>query len=143
LIAFLFSCQEFDSDIPSLTNEEEEEDNHYVSVDRAILIASIIEFPLPQEKKHNVTNANRSNFNIGSLESREIKESKSPIGKGNKAFYHIINYKEGGFVIISGDDRLSPILAFLTKIQCPSLKKTNILKVYWIGTPPKKNWWKF
>lgn len=76
------------------------------------MIASTIEFPVHQSFKKNPNQTSRKSFDIEKLGSKKIKESKSPLGKNNKALYHIVNYEGGGFMILSADDRLSPILAF-------------------------------
>ena len=74
------------------------------------MIAGTIEFPSKQKKSLKNTNRIDSDFTV--FETKKIKESKSPVGKDGKALFHIINFEEGGFVIISADDRLLPILAF-------------------------------
>jgi len=50
--------------------------------------------------------------NISTNQGKSIKNTISiPDGNGNDA-YHIINYNEGGFIILSADRRTDPILAF-------------------------------
>lgn len=43
---------------------------------------------------------------------KSIKEFKSVKDENNKNLFYITNYKEGGFVILSADNRVSPILAY-------------------------------
>ncbi|MGM0944945.1 MAG: C10 family peptidase [Bacteroidota bacterium] len=83
-----------------------------MDIDQAKMIASTIEFPVNQSFHKSTNQASRKSFDIEKLGAKKIKESKSPLGKNNKALYHIINYEDGGFVILSADDRLSSILAF-------------------------------
>jgi len=110
LFIYLTGCQELDP-IPQ-DQVTEENDIHYVDINQATIIASTIEFPTKPSPKRKSEEAINNRFEVQALGSKKIKESKSPLGKGNKALYHIINYEEGGFVIISADDRLSPIMAF-------------------------------
>lgn len=110
LFLFLIGCQEIETLQVDLT--EKENDIHYVDINQATMIASTIELPAKSSPKRKSEKAINNRFEVQLLGSKKIKESKSPLGKGNKALYHIINYEEGGFVIISADDRLSPIMAF-------------------------------
>jgi hypothetical protein len=123
LILVTFSCQEFDTNLPGVAIEEN--DIHYVDIDQAKMIAGIIEFPMPQDLDRSPQNTNQRDFDIGALGTKKIKESRSPLGKGNKALYHIINYEEGGFVIISADDRLPPILAFSYDNEMPFTEESE------------------
>ena len=43
--------------------------------------------------------------------SKQIKES-FPIVKGSQPIMHVVNYEDGGFVVISGDNRIEPLLAY-------------------------------
>jgi len=109
-ILVVFSCQQFETNVPKVAIEEN--DIHYVDIDQAKMIARTIEFPVNQSFHKSTNQASGKSFDIEKLGAKKIKESKSPLGKNNKALYHIINYEGGGFVILSADDRLSPILAF-------------------------------
>jgi hypothetical protein len=112
-----FSCQEFEP--IELGAAFEENDIHYVDIDKARMIASTIEFPLPQNEKQSQLKSSKVEFDVEIFGNKNIKESKSPLGKGDKALYHIINYEEGGFIIISADDRLLPVLAFSFDNEIP------------------------
>lgn len=90
LFLIAFGCQEFEADIPSVINEKN--DIHYVSTVQGEMIASTIEYPLNQGRKSSPQKTNRSDFSIENLGTKKIKESKSPLGKDNKALYHIFNY---------------------------------------------------
>ncbi len=44
--------------------------------------------------------------------SKKVKSAKS-INRGAKdPYFHIINFDEGGFVIVSGDKRVAPLMAY-------------------------------
>lgn len=43
--------------------------------------------------------------------SKQIKES-FPILKDSQPIMHVVNYEDGGFVVISGDNRIEPLLAY-------------------------------
>ena len=43
--------------------------------------------------------------------SKQIKES-FPIVKDSQPIMHVVNYEDGGFVVISGDNRIEPLLAY-------------------------------
>ena len=46
------------------------------------------------------------------FQSRKVESSKTHKTDSGRAVYHAVNLKGGGFVVTSGDTRLSPIIAF-------------------------------
>jgi len=94
-ILVVFSCHQFETNVPKVAIEEN--DIHYVDIDQAKMIARTIEFPVNQSFHKSTNQASRKSFDIEKLGAKKIKESKSPLGKNNKALYHIISLimKEG------------------------------------------------
>ncbi|MEO8240242.1 MAG: C10 family peptidase [Flavobacterium sp.] len=82
-------------------------DTNYVSIEEATLIAEAQSPPL-------------ANVNGKLFGKRKIKKA-FPIktGQQNPSMY-IINYENNGFVIVSGDNRVSPILAYSDKNSFPT-----------------------
>lgn len=101
IVFCVYSCQ--NSEELTLKNM----DTNYVSIEEAILVAEAQSPPL--------TNANGKLFG-----KRKIKKT-FPVktGQQNPSMY-IINYEGGGFVIVSGDNRTSPILAYSDKNPFPT-----------------------
>ncbi|MFL0685254.1 MAG: Spi family protease inhibitor [Algoriphagus aquaeductus] len=120
LLLIITSCQEYEPNPEQL--DIQENDLNYVDISQAELIASTIEFPTVQSKSTS-QKSNREEFDVKILGSKTISESKSSIGKNNKAVFHLINYEEGGFVILSADKRLPPILAFSLDNPMPFLSE--------------------
>ncbi|EKB48733.1 C10 family peptidase [Cecembia lonarensis] len=117
LCLITFSCQEFEP--IELAADLEKNDIHYIDIEKARIIATTIEFPLHTSEKQSQLKSTKVNFDVEIFGNKNVKESKSPLGKGDKALYHIINYEEGGFIIISADDRLVPVLAFSFDNEIP------------------------
>jgi streptopain len=82
-------------------------DENYISIQEAIKIAEAQSPPA-------------SNINGKNLGKRKVKRT-FPIktGQENPSMY-IINYENNGFVIISGDNRISPILAYSDNNSFPT-----------------------
>jgi hypothetical protein len=60
-------------------------------------------------------NANNSKTNKNSSEGivkKEIESIKEVKNEKNKAIFYVINYVEGGYIILSADNRMQPIIAF-------------------------------
>lgn len=83
-ILVVFSCQEFETNLPKADIEENE--IHYVDIDQAKMIASTIEFPVNQSFHKSTNQASRKSFDIEKLGAKKIKESKSPLEKTTKPF---------------------------------------------------------
>ncbi len=107
-LLFLFSCsdslkEEFTDPVQSGIEK------NYVDIKEAVSIANLIEFTEPAPN-----NASNRSISVapGTMIYKQIKNAITvPDDVGNGA-YHIINYENGGFIIIAGDKRANPILAF-------------------------------
>jgi len=99
------SCSSDNIQDDSLNLENEnfiENDSSFVSITEAKDIANQIFF------------SNKKMFSKGN-EKKRVTEIK-PVGTTeDKASYYIVNFEEGGFVIISSDKRMYPILAYSEK----------------------------
>ena len=102
----VFSCSKTeDENLETIkTNLPVEQSKNFVSIDQASGIASALEY------------LTKENSSLRKLrKTSKLKNVKSvtevPDNNGSTSYY-IINYKDGGFVIISADNRVSPILAF-------------------------------
>ncbi|GAB3221846.1 Spi family protease inhibitor [Algoriphagus aestuariicola] len=111
LLSFVNSaCQQGDlENEPSFNSNADE---FYVNSKEAELIASVIEFPDVLGNKEKDKARNRKDYEIRRLSGRTVKQIKSAPGKQNLDLFHIVNYEEGGWIIIAGDKRATPILAF-------------------------------
>jgi len=94
----LFSCSNEDLII---SNSLEQKDENFVNTNQANDIAALI--------------GNSSGSDLrGTQEIREIKEI-IPFGDSQRPAYYIVNYKdEKGYIILAGDTRTDPILAYGT-----------------------------
>ena len=87
--------------------DSEKSDTNNVSIEEATLIAETQSPPL-------------ANVNGKLFGKRKIKKVFSiKTGQQNPSMY-IINYENNGFVIVSGDNRVSPILAYSDKNSFPT-----------------------
>jgi hypothetical protein len=97
---FIYSCQSDEKiDIKNLI----ESDVNFVSIDEVSDVATKIEF----SKRGNLKDAS-SNETV----SKVIEKITEVPDENGKTSYYIINYEENGFIIISADKRVNPILAF-------------------------------
>jgi len=99
---FLFSCSE--DEILDNTNNIENSSNfiNYTTIENI-------------SKKISLSN----NIKFKGEGLKTIKEiNKIPDEKGNTSFY-IINYNQGGFLILSSDNRIKPVLAYSDKGNFP------------------------
>jgi hypothetical protein len=113
LLVVNWSCQEHQ--LGQEQNPMIEKSDMLVDATEAYMIASVLEFPQVKHEPKKGSNQNREEFELKALRSRTVKNIKSAPGKEEKDLFHIVNYKEGGWVIIAGDKRASPILAFSDK----------------------------
>lgn len=93
----IFSCNE---DEKLDLNESNIQSENFVTIGEVTDICSIIEYP---------TTGKSSKKERISKDIESIAEISDEFGN---IVYYIINYENGGFVIISADNRLSPILAY-------------------------------
>jgi len=98
-LLFTFSCtkdQELEK-TNSLANE------NFVELAQIIDIASSISFPTKMKGTNN-----KGDKTI----TKTISSIKEVENKNNEASFYIVNYNEGGFVILSADRRTQPVLGF-------------------------------
>jgi len=98
-ILFQFSACEQESLI-----ESEQQSSNNVSIDEAVFVGTN-HFSINNESPQKSKNI------FPDFKSRKIKEKKT-INYNEENLMYIINYENGGFVIVSADKRVTPILAF-------------------------------
>lgn len=98
LLATAFGCKK--SNISTSTEIGPIVD-HIVSMKQAGTVAKL-----------NSRSGNVSYALVGKTGEKEIKEIKMIAADGSNPSFYVINYVDSGFVIVSGDDRLMPVLAF-------------------------------
>lgn len=100
IFVFLFSCDR--NNIESISNVKSEE--HFVS-------KTLIEGILKNSTYKKTFAKSIKTKKTGKLIDKQIANIQS-ISNNGSIVYYIINYVGGGYVIISADDRVNPILAF-------------------------------
>ncbi|RZK60495.1 MAG: hypothetical protein EOO91_01270 [Pedobacter sp.] len=133
LITLFTACKKNSFEIEKLPIEVGEIKNHILNVKQAEKIAilhSMYPDVLSKESTQNIYNI------YGNPKQHPQKQIKSSFalkeGQTNPTLY-ILNYEEGGFAIVSGDDRMTPILAYSDK---GSFEMTEIEKL----PPGVKHW---
>lgn len=104
LIILIFSCSQEDAII---TNNDALQNENFVPLEQANHIARKILFD--DKLKTNRLTGNSSKHTKTVKSTKEIKNTK-----GKTSFY-VVNYKEGGFILLSADKRTFPILAHSNK----------------------------
>lgn len=100
--AFLVSCA-FDEVLHQQTNKQNE---NFLSQDSVKSIAEHLRF-------HRLLDtSSKADAASGRNPTKEIESILDVPDSSNVPAYYIINYKEGGFVILAGDRRSEPVLAF-------------------------------
>jgi hypothetical protein len=110
---------------------EIEQTENFVSLNEVSSIASVIEYPLSSNPKNANLRAKGVNSTFKEIESI----TKVPDENGNISYY-IINYEDDGFVMIAGDNRANPILAYSDSEKFPldDDKYPNGLVEWLVGT---------
>lgn len=143
LTLFLFSCNEQEENFGIKQNPLQE--TNLVSKSSAELIAKNLLFD------ENLSNSKTaySKTTVKKFNKKEVETIFEVPDKNNQTAYFIINYKKGGFIILAGDKRAEPILAFseinsfdvnqenfpsglvswlyTTKVDIENIRKTNAL----------------
>ncbi len=111
LAMFLFSCEKEQIENENYTaiptefqDEEISTDPYFISQSMAEQIASEIPYSFSEENSMNSKGLTSSNKKVKSILG-------APDDMGSISFY-IVNYQEGGFLILSADKRTNPVLAF-------------------------------
>lgn len=121
-----YGCKkEFNSDVSnSKPVEIGEIKSHIVNLDQANKIA-VLQSVYPNALKKSMNGKNLLSISSIPYVAQEQKLQKSIKSSFSVTYdeiqptFYVINYNEGGFVIISGDDRTIPILAFSEKNNFP------------------------
>ena len=119
-IIFLVSCSKDKEPKPGLDYTSNNENQ--VSIETVLAIAKKIS-----------TKDNNSNLKKGIDKTKTVKDiTEHKDSKENIAFY-VINYDQGGFIIIAADNRISPILAY-SEVGTFSSKPSLIIPpvAYWM-----------
>lgn len=101
---FIFSCSDNES---YETNDINEKSESFISQNSAKTIAENLLFTNIYNSKNLISQKNPSPNS-----KKVIKRILNVPDDNNITAYYIINYEEGGFVILAGDKRSEPILAF-------------------------------
>ncbi|PIY09865.1 MAG: hypothetical protein COZ18_07150 [Flexibacter sp. CG_4_10_14_3_um_filter_32_15] len=102
----LFSCNKQDESLD--IKQDLLQENNLVSKNSAELIAKNLLF---NENLSNPTTP-YSKTTVKKFNKKDVESIFEVPDKNNQTAYFIINYKAGGFVILAGDKRSEPILAF-------------------------------
>jgi hypothetical protein len=86
-------------------------ENHKVTLEQAKNIAKLNSL-YSKAREGNDLPSQRSGIALARIAPKEIKDARSIAGNTADADYYIISYKDSGFAIVSGDDRLMPIVAY-------------------------------
>lgn len=104
IVILFFACEK--QVIESVdSGEQTDNDLYFVSISEAKAIASQVLF-------ENTTKSGQNKGNMSEKSNKKIKKSKSFPDKSGKAAGHIINFEEGGWIIVSADKRTEALLAF-------------------------------
>ncbi len=102
VLIFIISCsKDSESDVTSINSKNE----NFIQLAMAKEIAGSVSF----EKNNGATSKSTGFVEQIKKTIKTINEVKNE--SGNTSFY-VINYNEGGFIILSADNRTEPILAF-------------------------------
>lgn len=105
-----FSCENNVSFVDERNDVQEKvmDSEHFIDLNSADSIASFINFStLDKEGK------------TKSIGTKEIEEVKPILDEDANIVYYAINYKNGGFIILSADTRVNPVMAYSEKNRYP------------------------
>ncbi len=113
LVFLISSCED---------NEEIviEQDDYSISLEKATVVA--IKFN-PNFVKSKTKHKSRN---------KKIKSSKTFFTKNNRTSFYVFNYEEGGFIVVSADERMHPVIAY---------SEVNSFKTDKNKIPPNVNLW--
>jgi hypothetical protein len=141
IIMVMAACKKQD-DTKSLAVEIGEIKSHQISLEQATKIAILSSiYPEPLKKPSKTIGKTSSSTILANQRVNPSKTIKNTFtykkDQANPALY-IVNYQEGGFVMVSGDDRVTPILAYSNENNFP-IEKMNELPRGLIGWFEQKN----
>ncbi len=82
------------------------QDENFVSIEEAKIAAENI------FKNFNNSTAETRNATVSTLSEKQIKEIHSVSDDAGEIVYYVINYDDEGYLLLSADKRLNPVLAF-------------------------------
>ncbi|MHA7056609.1 C10 family peptidase [Aquimarina sp. M1] len=104
-VILLASCQKDDENFDLLLNDQlNQEDTNFLNQSEAVSIANEIFSSKTKSYSRRIFSTNGKKRGIFNVVPIGLDESKTS--------YYIINYSNGGFIIISADKRAFPVLAF-------------------------------
>lgn len=117
IVILSFSCQE-ESHAP--VSETIEESENFITMEEANGIASKLKyqpfddgkFPIQAKTDKNLTRA------------KIVKNTTAVPDEDGKIVYYVINYEDSGFIVLSADNRVNPVLAFSASGRFP-IKETQ------------------
>ncbi|MFN8343434.1 MAG: Spi family protease inhibitor [Spirosomataceae bacterium] len=114
------------------TPHEQPLNNPYaISIENAVLVAE--SFDLSQKDQHLeiIKNARPA--------GKEVEKKETVYDENKEALFHVLNFKEGGYVIVSADVRAIPVLSFSEKntFDLREAEQTNGLKLWMMATKEK------
>ena len=98
----LYSCSENEQ---FETKVEEQNNENFIELSQATEIGEEIHFATK-------TSNNKSKGNLNTSKKRTIKSVNQAKNNNGKTSYYIINYNEGGFILLSADNRTQPIIGY-------------------------------
>lgn len=117
----VISCRKGDAPEPIVLGEII---NHFVSLEQAKKIAvltSMFRYVSPKSSEK-LMSTERGQKSLDTTKRKSIMNVKSVDFDQRNASFYIINYNDGGFAIVSGDDRTPPILAESEKSSFPVIE---------------------
>jgi len=76
-------------------------------------IGQVVDHIVTMEQAKTIAKRNSRSDNLSRrLVDRQIRDIKAIASDGQNPSFYVINYIDSGFVIVAGDDRLMPVLAF-------------------------------
>lgn len=104
-----YSCQPDEATEMNLYANE-----YFVDISEATAFASVLEYPVISSLSHTTARTDASSTTFKDIES----VMELPNEDGNASFY-IINYVQGGYIMLAADKRMAPIRAFSFKSKFP------------------------
>lgn len=105
LFIVAFSCQQATDNLHPTSASGEE---NFISIEKAAQIAQTATAPTAQPNARGQAKKIKSQLTIDDADDKEKKTPTQPV-------FYIFNYEEGGYSIISADDRIESVLAIADK----------------------------
>jgi hypothetical protein len=89
-------------------DEQVKNEQYFIDEKMAINVSKNILFTKPLEGGDEIQKLSEDDYNI----LKSVKDITPLVGDDGKTYSWVINYKEGGFVVLSADKRMQPVLAY-------------------------------